>query len=479
MNVDSWQKGYAELSRQLANLKKENLAMKDELIKLRRTYEDQIDNLTLDNMPSVREIALKTEDGVAGIVVTVDETVKMVEAIAANQTTQGNSIASIRATSEQAANDANNAKNAANSAVSSVNILTETVTKQGKSIASIETRASELESSIASVAEVQTEQGENIAAIAQTANELGAEVAITAENVSNGAYIVARVNEDASGIKIKADKVEIEGVVTFSDLEEKGKTVINGANIKTGVISGGGANSGKWNLETGEFSAGNDNLVVDKNGNVIVKGKIESYSGNIGGWQISDTVLSYNEGTNNAMDIGAGELTIYQGNSRAYLGKDGNHYTRLAIANLGGFFFIVDKDGISANGKRGVTNTYSLGGGSITVENGIVVGVTEGGGGGGGGSDEPDTLLAPNVSINEDGLFTVNNPNGAGSIYYYTYWYDDYGGSGDGQTRTTSSTSVSGYVDDYPPGGGWVGVYAHVTYNGKTSPGVTDEAWFA
>lgn len=445
MNVDTWQKGYAELSRQLANLKKENLAMRDELIKLRRTYEDQIDNLTIDNMPTVKKI----------------------------QTEQGKNIAAIEVK--------------ANETKAEVNIATQTATEASNAVASLSVQTEANEASIKSLAEVQTEQGKNIAAIAQTANELGADVTIAVEaaneangKVSNGAYIIARVNEDGSDVKISADKVAIEGFVTFESLQAPGKTTINGANIKTGVISGGGANSGKWNLETGEFSVGNDNLVVDKNGNVIVKGKIESYSGNIGGWQISDTVLSYNEGTNNAMDIGAGELTIYQGNSRAYLGKDGNHYTRLAIANLGGFFFIVDKDGISANGKRGVTNTYSLGGGSITVENGIVVGVTEGGGGGGGGgSDEPDELLAPNVSINEDGLFTVDNPNGAGTLYYYTYWYDDYGGAEEGRTRTTSSTSVSGYADDYPPGGGWVGIYAHVIYNGKTSPAATDEAWYA
>ena len=410
MEIDNWQKGYAELSRQLATLKKENLAMKDELIKLRRTYEDQIDNLTLDNMPSVREIAIKTKDGVAGLVMTVDETVKKVEVIAANQTTQGDSIALIRVTSEQAAN-------AASSAVASVEILTETITEQGKSIA----------------------------AITQTTNELGAEVNIAVEsasaaneNVSNGAYLIARVNEDGSNAKIKADKVEIEGVVTFSDLKEKGKTTINGANIETGTISA-------------------NKIAVGTNGTIDFS--------NLGSLYFLTPSGAWGEIRLNENEYEQGEILMSASGAVA-INTDGTLF--LDVGNL------------RINGWGGVTGTYSLGNGSITVVNGIVVNVVEGGGGGGGDEpDEPDTLLAPTVSINEDGLFDVSNPNGAGTLYYYTYWYDDYGGSEEGRTRTTSNTSVSGYADVYPPGGGWVGIYAHVIYNGKTSPAATDEAWFA
>ena len=368
MNIDSWQKGYAELSRQLANLKKENLEMKDELIKLRRTYEDQIDNLTLDNMPSVREIAIKTEDGVAGIVVTVDETVKRVEAIAANQTTQGDSIAVIRATSEQAANDANNAKNAANSAVSSVEILTETVTEQGNSIAAIE----------------------------QTAYELGAEVAIAVEaaneangKVSNGAYIIARVNEDGSDVKISADKVGIEGFVTFESLQAPGETTINGANIETGTLAA-------------------DRIALNENGQIDFS-KLGSLGFLTKSGASGEIRLNENEYGRGEIGISADmHVGISAGSASLTLNESPNYDTEMRVyANN----FVM-------NGEHGLSGTFSLGNGSITVVNGIVVNVVEGGGGGGG--DEPSNLVAPEVSISPEGYFRITNPNGVGTIHYYT-----------------------------------------------------------
>ena len=463
MNIDSWQKGYAELSRQLANLKKENLAMSDELIKLRRTYEDQINNLTFDNMPTVKKITLQSEDGVVGLTIKLNETNAQVLTLAEIQTEQGKNIAAVDVKADEAKAE--------------VNIATQTATEASNAVASLSAQTDANEASIKSLAEVQTVQGKNIAAIAQTANELGVEVAITAENVSNGAYIVARVNEDESGIKIKADKVEIEGVVTFSDLEEPGKTTINGANLMTGTVvadriafnergqidfdnlgylsfseEGTGAN-GEIYLKSNEYEQGE--ILINVGGSVV-GGTIDISSGSASMGVHTDT-------------SGHGSASLNVSGATVMLSETADYKTHA----------IVYADNFVMNGEHGLSGTFSLGNGSITVVNGIVVNVVEGGGGGGGGSDEPDELLAPNVSINEDGLFTVDNTNGAGTLYYYTYWYDDYGGGEEGQTRTTSSTSVSGYADDYPPGGGWVGIYAHVIYNGKTSPGATDEAWFA
>lgn len=476
MNIDTWQKGYAELSRQFANLKKENLAMKDELIKLRRTYEDQIDNLTLDNMPSVREIAIKTKDGVAGLVITVDETVK------------------------------------------SVKILTETVTEQGNSIASFESRASDLEAGIISIAEVQTAQGRSIAAIEQTANELGAEVVLAAEmataandNVSNGAYIIARVNEDASNVKIKADKVEIEGLVTFSDLKKAGETTINGANIKTGTISGGGNNSGAWNLDTGEFSAGNGNFAINSLGDVsMAKGKVIVFSDgsvfvdgyatieslgekggvNINGANITAGTITTNKiavGENGTIDFtglgsldfatplgaygsirlneneyGAGEIIISADMNVAVSGGGANFY--LNEDENGGTEARIYANKFVMNGKRGVSGTYSIGGGSITVENGVVTKVVEGGG------STPINLQAPVVSVNgESASFNIYNPNGKGTTYYRLSWFDDFGEEWTSDLRESDDASIFGYFDNMPPYGGCLAITAWVEFDGHTS----------
>ena len=436
MNIDSWQKGYAELSRQLANLKKENLAMKDELIKLRRTYDDQIDNLTLDNMPTVKKI--------------------------------------------------------------------------------------------------QTEQGKNIAAVEVKADELGAEVVIAAEmataandNVSNGAYIIARVNEDASNVKIKADKVDLEGVVTVSDLKGNGTTTINGANIRTGTISGGGNNSGAWNLDTGEFSAGNGNFAINRLGDVsMAKGKVivfadgsvfvDGYAtieslGEKGGVNINGANITANSisgdkiiagtiatnkiavGDNGTIDFiglgsldfatpsgaygsirlneneyGAGEIIINAdmhvavsgGGANLYLNEDENGVTEARIyANK----FVM-------NGKRGVSGTYSIGGGSITVENGVVTKVVEGSGGSG-GSSTPINLQAPVVSVNgENASFNIYNPNGKGTTYYQLSWYDDFGEEWTSDLRESDDASIFGYFDNVPPYGGCLAITAWVEFDGHISP---------
>lgn len=51
------------------------------------------------------------------------------------------------------------------------------------------------------------------------------------------ASIVAAVNNSGSNVKINADKVDITGLVTFTDLSTEGMTTINGGNITAGVIS--------------------------------------------------------------------------------------------------------------------------------------------------------------------------------------------------------------------------------------------------
>lgn len=48
--------------------------------------------------------------------------------------------------------------------------------------------------------------------------------------------VISAINLSTEGIKISADKINIIGLVTFTDLSTEGKTTINGANITTGTI---------------------------------------------------------------------------------------------------------------------------------------------------------------------------------------------------------------------------------------------------
>lgn len=48
--------------------------------------------------------------------------------------------------------------------------------------------------------------------------------------------IIAEINLSEEGVVIAADKIDMEGIVTFESLETAGETVINGSNITTGKI---------------------------------------------------------------------------------------------------------------------------------------------------------------------------------------------------------------------------------------------------
>ena len=70
----------------------------------------------------------------------------------------------------------------------------------------------------------------NDASISQIVSAVGSGGKVTA------ASIVAAVNNSGSSVKISADKVDISGFVTFSDLSRAGYSTINGSNITTGKI---------------------------------------------------------------------------------------------------------------------------------------------------------------------------------------------------------------------------------------------------
>ncbi|MBQ1212888.1 MAG: hypothetical protein IIX69_05660, partial [Clostridia bacterium] len=231
--------------------------------------------------------------------------------------------------------------------------------ENGEAIASIRMSADENYAAIESLAAVQTEQGISLAAITQTATELGAEVVIAAEaaseangKVSNGAYIIARVNEDGSGVKISADKVAIEGFVTFESLQAPGETTINGANIETGTLAA-------------------DKIAVGPNGQIDF--------GRLGSLEFLTPDGASGEIRLNENEYGRGEISV---RADMYVGiSAGSANFILNELPNGDTEARIYAGELVINGNRGLTGTYSLGGGSVTVQNGIVVNVVEGSGG--------------------------------------------------------------------------------------------------
>ncbi|WP_050698044.1 hypothetical protein [Anaeromassilibacillus senegalensis] len=94
---------------------------------------------------------------------------------------------------------------------------------------------------------------EQVNKVEDAVTEQGTEISQTKQEIELKAYkdeLISLINISPETIKIKANRIEISGVITAEDLEGEGTTTINGANIKTGRIE---SVDGDWwlDLESG------------------------------------------------------------------------------------------------------------------------------------------------------------------------------------------------------------------------------------
>lgn len=135
--------------------------------------------------------------------------------------------------------------------------------------------ASEVKAEYATKDEVNT----SVSTIKQTTDSINLEVAKKVDNKDyTSAQILMKINNDTSSTVIKADKVDIEGIATFTNnkLATAGSTTINGANITTGTISTNRLSSDV--ITTSNFSAQtvNANKI---NGGTVSSANIDLYNG--------------------------------------------------------------------------------------------------------------------------------------------------------------------------------------------------------
>ena len=74
----------------------------------------------------------------------------------------------------------------------------------------------------------------------QAEGQLSASIKLNADNIAarvSKDSIISEINMSPEKIKIRSDRVEIEGYVEFSDLSGSGRTTINGDNITTGHLN--------------------------------------------------------------------------------------------------------------------------------------------------------------------------------------------------------------------------------------------------
>ena len=99
--------------------------------------------------------------------------------------------------------------------------------------------------------------------IKQTTDSINLEVAKKVDNKDyTSAQILMRINNDKSSTVIKSDKVDIEGIATFTNnkLSKAGSTTINGANITTGTLSADKVSGGT--ISSSSISVGNSNYYL-------------------------------------------------------------------------------------------------------------------------------------------------------------------------------------------------------------------------
>ena len=141
--------------------------------------------------------------------------------------------------------------------------------------------------------------------IEQKADEIGMTV-VKNDNV------VASINASTEGIVIDADKVDLNGYVTFNGLSTSGKTEINGDNIITGIIKSSNYSYTSGNYSTSGMSIDlsngkiiSKNFGIDENGNTYINGQVNANTGKIGNLTINTdgSLLNGTVGQNNSYYI--------------------------------------------------------------------------------------------------------------------------------------------------------------------------------
>lgn len=135
------------------------------------------------------------------------------------------------------------------------------------------------------------ENAEGIATFMQEAGDNFASATQVAQIVDkngniNAASIVAAVNEDASGVTIEADHINLNGYVTITGLSEEGKTEINGANIITGTLDASQITAGQLGADVAYIGTiGASQIDVED---------LSAFEATIGGWSINEDSIAKN-----------------------------------------------------------------------------------------------------------------------------------------------------------------------------------------
>lgn len=167
--------------------------------------------------------------------------------------------------------------------------------------------------------------------LAKVDGELKTEVKKTADGITQEVSrkvgsdeIISKINQSAEAITIQANKLNLNGYATFTDLATGGKSIINGHNITTGVIK---SNNYVYN-QSGTVIDLTNGVIDSKNFKVDANGNIAS----IGGTIQASTITSNNFSVNPSgyMFSRSGNIAGWNilgdrfSNANSYMAKDGD-----------------------------------------------------------------------------------------------------------------------------------------------------------
>ena len=126
--------------------------------------------------------------------------------------------------------------------------LSTQITQNKDSISAEVKRASESEGELSSKISQTAEQiTSEVKRATEAEGNLSSKITQTADSISTKVSknnIISEINQSAEEIQISAEKIQLNGYVTFSELSTSGQTTINGDNITTGHLNAGLINSG-------------------------------------------------------------------------------------------------------------------------------------------------------------------------------------------------------------------------------------------
>lgn len=240
-----------------------------------------------------------------------------------------------------------------NEITSSVNKKLENYDTSSEVNSKIEQKADSITSSVSKTYSTKQELTTAKSEIKQTTDSITSTVS---KKVGNN-EVISKINQSAETVTINANKVNLSGYVTVSNLKTAGKTTINGSNITTGTIDASKAtitNINASNIKSGTISGraisggsitgttitNGNNFKVDVNGNMscsnatIKNGKIELQSGTSASpnfkigknfyltenyMQMGTDTPTYTEGVEISGGNGSASIGVTQGDNQTFI----------------------------------------------------------------------------------------------------------------------------------------------------------------